>query len=145
MAGIFEELAQAEFARHAAEQLARLEVDLARCRCGLPVGVFGDLGDVVAGVFRRVTIDGVVVENTNYLSHITTPHALVSGREASIRPRYARTEQRPVAMSLLNWIKAWSEFRLRLTLRFLVPAGAGVRVSWGAADGRNPGLRTLAI
>src|SRR6202043_1202418 len=73
-------LAPADFARHAAEQLARLEVDLARCRCGLPVGVFGDLGDVVAGVFRRVTIDGGVVENTNYLSHITTPHALVSGR-----------------------------------------------------------------
>src|ERR1700722_3849365 len=143
MAGLFEELAQAEFAGHAAEQLARLEVDLGRCGCGLPVGVFGDLRDVVASVFRRVTIDGVVVENTNYLSHITTPHVLVSGCEASIRPRYARTEQRPVATSLLNWIKAWSEFRLRLTLRFFVPAGAGVRVSWGAADGRNPDLRTL--
>jgi hypothetical protein len=24
-------------------------------------------------------------------------------------------------MSLFNWIKAWREFRLRLTLRFLVP------------------------
>jgi len=39
-------------------------------------------------------------------------------------------------MALLNWIKVWNEFRLRLTLRFLVPAGAGIPVSWGAADGQ---------
>src|ERR1700733_7049816 len=103
MAGIFEELAQAEFAGHAAEQLARLEVDLGRCGCGLPVGVFGDLRDVVASVFRRVTIDGVVVENTNYLSHITTPHALVSGWIQGIER-----------------ISSSNEFRLRITLRFLL-------------------------
>jgi hypothetical protein len=48
-------------------------------------------------------------------------------------------------MSLLNWIKAWSEFRLRLALRFLVPAGAGVRVPWGLPTVGFHGLRTLAI
>jgi hypothetical protein len=42
-------------------------------------------------------------------------------------------------LSPLNWIKAWSEFRLRLTLPILVPAGAGVRASWGL-----PTVGTLA-
>jgi hypothetical protein len=59
--------------------------------------------------------------------------------------RSTREQSNDLAMSLLNWIKAWSEFRLRLTLRFLVPAGAGVRLSWGLPPVENPGLRALAI
>src|SRR6185312_2553851 len=90
--------------------------------------IFRNLGDVVAGVFRRITTDGIVVENTNYLSHDATPHALDSGSEASIR-RHMRANRATtlLARSLLNRIKEWSEFRIRLTLAFfLVPAGAGV-------------------
>ena len=52
VAGVLKELAQAELAGDAAEQLARLEVDRLRRRCGLAVGIAVDLGDVVAGVGR---------------------------------------------------------------------------------------------
>ena len=64
-------------------------------------------------------------------------HVLTAGRKTSIRPRYARTEQRPVAMSLSNWIKAWRETRIppRPHVSSCRPAQV-VRAS-GAADGRN--------
>ena len=73
VAGLLEELAQAQLARDAAEQLARLEVDRRGRRRRLPVRIFGDLGDVVAGVCLRIAVDRIVIENTNYLGHDATP------------------------------------------------------------------------
>src|SRR6185312_3303709 len=117
--------------------LPRLEVNPGRCRRGLPVGIFRNLGDVVAGVFRRITTDGIVVENTNYLSHDATPHALDSGREASIR-RHMRANRATtlLARSLLNRIKEWSDSVLASPLRFLVPARRRRHACWEAGNNR---------
>ena len=73
MAGTFEEFAQPELAGDAAEQLARLEVDLARGRRGLAAGVMVDFGDVVAGVFGRIAVDRIVIKNGENFSHGGTP------------------------------------------------------------------------
>ena len=73
VAGLLEEFAKPKLARDAAQQLAGLEVDRRRRWRRLPVRIFGDLGDVVAGVFRRISIDRIVIENTNNFGHDATP------------------------------------------------------------------------
>src|SRR3990170_7503696 len=73
MAGLLQKFAQSEFSRNAAEQLAGLEVDGARRGRRLSVGIFRDLGDVVAGIFLGIAVDRIVIENTNHLGHVATP------------------------------------------------------------------------
>jgi hypothetical protein len=69
MTGVLQELAQAELAGHAAQELAGIEVDRARGRRGLSARIFLDLRDVVAGIFRRIAAHGIGVENC-YNFHI---------------------------------------------------------------------------
>src|SRR3712207_6326256 len=52
-----EELAQAEFARNAAEQLAGLEVDRARAGERLAVRIALDLGEAIARIAGRIAVD----------------------------------------------------------------------------------------
>ena len=73
VAGVLEEFAKPELAGDAAEQFARLEVDLARRRRRHAVGIVVDLGDVVAGVFGRIAVDGVVIKNAENLCHGSAP------------------------------------------------------------------------
>src|SRR6185369_6024264 len=63
----FHEFPQAQFARHAAEQAARLEVDRPRRRQGLPAGIALDLGQIVARIALRITVDWIVVEDAEDL------------------------------------------------------------------------------
>src|SRR4029453_18248792 len=69
MTGVLQELAKPELARHAAQKLARLEIDLARGRRGHAVGIVVDLGNGIPGIFGRVAVDRVVIENTEDLCH----------------------------------------------------------------------------
>src|SRR5262245_5620907 len=71
MAGLLQELAKAKLARYAAQQLAGLEVDLARGGRGHAVGVVIDLGDVVAGIFGGIAVDRVGIENGKYFGHVS--------------------------------------------------------------------------
>src|SRR3990170_3109298 len=73
MAGLLQEFAQAQLARDAAEQLARLEVDGARRGRRLSVGIFRDLGDVVAGIFLGIAVDRIVIKNGENFGHGGTP------------------------------------------------------------------------
>ena len=112
----------------------------ARGRRRLAVGIVVDLGDVVAGIFRRIAVDRVVVENSK--TTLAMAPLLFIGRHrrtTSIASR-ARTSQRPAAMSLLHWIKAERATRIRLVLSVSSPAGAVVR-----ASSRLPTVGTFAM
>ena len=61
---VFEKLAQAQLAGHAAEQLARLKVDGFRGGQRLAVGIAVKFGNIVACVRFRVSVDGVVIKDT---------------------------------------------------------------------------------
>jgi hypothetical protein len=80
MAGVLQELAQAQLAGDAAKQFARLEVDLARGRRGHAAGIVVDLGNVVAGVGLRVAVDGIVIENGENFGHGGAPSKGWHGR-----------------------------------------------------------------
>ena len=67
--GRLEEFAQAQLAGHAAQQLPRLEIDRARRRQGLAVGVAVEPGQIVAGIFGRISVDRIVVEDAQNLRH----------------------------------------------------------------------------
>ena len=69
VAGLFEEFAQAQLAGHAAQKLARLEIDGAWGGRRLAVRIVVDLGDVVAGVFLGIAVDGIVIENGEDFCH----------------------------------------------------------------------------
>jgi hypothetical protein len=71
VAGLLQELAKTEFAGDAAEKLPRLEVNRARGGGRLSVGVFGDLRNIIAGIFLWVTVDGVGVENSINLAIVS--------------------------------------------------------------------------
>ena len=64
-----DELAQPELAGHAAQQLPGREVDVLGRRCVLAAVVMLDRGHGVARIGRRITADGVVVENANDVRH----------------------------------------------------------------------------
>lgn len=83
MTGIFEELAQAELARDAAEQFAGLEIDSARRGRRHAVGVAIDLGNVVAGILGRIARDRIVIENGEHFCHGRAPSW--AGMEAGLR------------------------------------------------------------
>ena len=65
----FQELAQAQFARDAAEQRAWLEVRPAWGRQGLPIRIALDPGQIVARVGDWITVDGIVVEDAEDFRH----------------------------------------------------------------------------
>jgi hypothetical protein len=66
-----EELAQAELARNAAEQLARPEVDRFRRGQGLAVRVALDLRQIVAWIAGRIAAGRIVVEDAEDFRHGT--------------------------------------------------------------------------
>ena len=139
VAGLLQEFAQAQLAGDAPQQLTRLEVYGRRRRRGLPVGIFGDLGDVVAGIGLRIAVDRIVIENTNHLGHDATP-SCVDGRAHDIDlPALARagrsTTCRHVAVALDQGF-AWITHSASSS-RFLMPAGAGCSRFFQAAGGRN--------
>ncbi len=73
VAAALEESAQAELARDAAEQLSRYEVDGLRGGEGLPSRIALQCGQTVSRVARRVTVDRVVVQDTQDLGHRKPP------------------------------------------------------------------------
>src|SRR5437868_12936071 len=71
MPACFEEFAQPQLARNAAEQLARLKIDRARRRQRLAVRVDLDLRQIVARIAGRIAADRVIVEDAKNLRHGT--------------------------------------------------------------------------
>src|SRR6185312_9719422 len=71
--GALQVLAQTQRARHAAEELARLEVDALRRGCGLSTRVTLDARNVIARIALGVAADGIVVENAEYFRHGAAP------------------------------------------------------------------------
>jgi hypothetical protein len=65
----FQESAQAELSRNAAQELAGVEVDTSRCGQGLTIGIAFERWDVIPCVGTRVSVHGVVVEDANDLRH----------------------------------------------------------------------------
>ena len=84
VAGVLEKFAKPELARNAAQQLARLEVDRLRRRQRLAVGILVDLGDVIARIVFRISVDGIVVENTYDLCHVLLPLSWMLKRKCPI-------------------------------------------------------------
>src|SRR5262249_28547317 len=91
VACLLQKLAQAELPGYAAQKLAWLEIDGTRRRGGLTVRIVCDLGNVVAGIFGRVAVDWIGIENEKNFRHFFTPWLLrmTAGRSASrnSRPR----------------------------------------------------------
>src|SRR6185369_15507336 len=94
--GAFDEFPQAQLARHAAEQAARLEVDRPRRRQGLTAGIALDLGQIVARIACRITVDWIVVEDAEDLHGGAFP--------GSGNPR---TRRRPAGRLFLYYQKRW--------------------------------------
>ena len=117
VAGLLQEFAQAQLAGDAAEQLTRLEVDGRRRRRGLPVGIFGDLGDVVAGIGLRIAVDRIVIENTNHFGHDATP-SCVDGRAHDIDPPARARRQRPAPCRCCIGSRLGVDHAFRLVLTF---------------------------
>jgi len=61
--GGLEEVAQAQLARHAADQLTGREVEPARRRRRLPIRIALDRRHVVARIGRRVAVDRIVIQD----------------------------------------------------------------------------------
>ncbi len=112
VAGLFQELAQAQLAGDAAEQFARLEVDLARRRRGHAVRdsgrSWGCRRGHISGDSRRPD------RHREQQELLPWVHSFIWGDPAHDIDRLASTrgEQRPAAMSLSNWIKAWRGTRI---------------------------------
>jgi hypothetical protein len=90
-----EKLAQTQLAGHAPEELTRFEADLFRRWRGLSIGIALDRGDVIARIGLRVSGYGVIVENTKYFGHRSSPGA----RRCSLRiAAHARLDATPLSM-----------------------------------------------
>ena len=87
----FEVFAQAQFAGHAAEKGAGLEIDRFGRRKSLAAGIVIDFGKIVARVGFRIAIDRIVVKNAYDLCHNFLPFII----------------------SLLEWKKKSSSLRVR--------------------------------
>ncbi len=97
-------LRKPELARDAAEQLARLEVDLARRRRGHAAGIVVDLGDVVAGVGLGIAVDGIVIKNGENFCHLCTPSW--TDMDAEIGTPLGRPAILPPHVAV-EWDQAW--------------------------------------
>jgi len=73
MTTLLQESAQTELSRNAAQELAGVEVDTSRCGQGLTIGIAFECWDVIPWVGTRVSVDGVVVEDTNDLRQFFPP------------------------------------------------------------------------
>ena len=71
MTRLLEKLAKTEFARDAAEQLARLEVNRRGCRRCLAIRVFCDYWNIVARIALRVAVYRVILEDAYYFRHLS--------------------------------------------------------------------------
>ncbi len=84
VAALLKEAAQPQGARHAAQQLARLEVDRLWRGCGLAAGIGVDLGDPVARIGGRVAGQRIIVEHAQNLGHVPLPEWLSSRGEFAL-------------------------------------------------------------
>ena len=69
----FEELSQAQFAGHAAEQDPRLKIDGFRCGKRLAAWIALKLREAIARVTCRISVDRIVIEDANDLCHFHLP------------------------------------------------------------------------
>jgi hypothetical protein len=74
MAIRFEVFAQAQFARHAAEKRAGLEINRFWRWKSLAVWIMIDLGKIVPRVGAWITVNGVIVEHAHNLCHNFLPY-----------------------------------------------------------------------
>ena len=81
VARLLEESAQAELAGHAAEQLARREVDRSGVGVVWPPGVALDLGNAVTRVRRRIAVDRIVVSTQSTFATSSSPPSLTPDLE----------------------------------------------------------------
>ena len=120
VAGLLQELAKPKLARHAAKQLAGLEVDGARGRRGLAVGVVGDLGDVVAGIFGGIAVDRVGIENSKYFGHVIELLGLLHAQRKPAASRNSRRSDQRVPLTDRD--QAWRFSRRPSSRAFPRPA-----------------------
>src|SRR5665648_681102 len=109
-------------ARDAAEQLARFEIDLAWGRRGHAAVVVVDLGDVVAGVFRRIAVDRIVVKNGENFCHVCHSLCCDKACRRAAPDRAPSERQYPAAVSL--FIRGSRSPERRSTSSFAFPLSA---------------------
>ena len=66
----FEKFPQTQLAGHAAEQCAGLEIDRLRRRQRLATRIMVDFRKIVARIRLRISVDRIVIENTEDLGHV---------------------------------------------------------------------------
>src|SRR5262245_16712093 len=71
--GLLEKLTKSELSRDAAQELTGLKVNRARGGRGRAVGITLDFRNVVASICLRITVNGIVIKDSNHLRHDVTP------------------------------------------------------------------------
>ncbi len=134
---------QAQFARDAAEQHPRLEVDRLRRRQGLAAGITFDLRQIVARVGFRIAVNRIVIENAKNLRHLRAPWNLVHRETRTttsnlLRPRreVAPSSKPTAGLTLFSArFAAMSQRMSAITPSVRAGAEAASHASWFPARG----------